>query len=132
MDKDGNKFFTDKEKCNLVEQTWKDIFRITEVEENKFDKHHSDHIDGYINVNQDRVNTYQAVDLNRLNTGSYHTREISLEEIKTNIGRSKKKVPGFTRINIKVLEKCTHNTLEQLRNIFNARLSTGYFPRSNY
>ncbi len=28
----------------------------------------SDHIDGYINVNQDRVNTYQAVDLNRRNT----------------------------------------------------------------
>ncbi len=65
-DKDGNKFFTDKEKYYLMEQTWKVIFRITEAEENKFDKHHSDHINGYINVNHDRVNTYQAVDLNRL------------------------------------------------------------------
>ncbi len=73
-DKDGNKFFTDKEKCNFMEQTWKDIFRITEAEENKFDKHHSNLIDGYINVNQDRINTYQAVGLNRLNTGSYLTR----------------------------------------------------------
>ena len=29
-DDDGKKYFTDKEKCNLMENTWKNVFRITE------------------------------------------------------------------------------------------------------
>ena len=29
-----------------MEQTWKDVFRISEEEENNFDKNHSDHING--------------------------------------------------------------------------------------
>ncbi len=114
-DTEGNKYFSNKEKCNLMEKTWKDVFKITEEEQNKFDKHHSDHTDGYINVNHNRVNSYQAVDINRLNTVSYHTREISLEEMKTYIRRSKKKAPGSTKVNNQVLEKCTRKTLEQLK-----------------
>ncbi len=37
-DKDGNKFYADKEKCQLMEQTWRDVFRMTEEEEYGFDK----------------------------------------------------------------------------------------------
>jgi len=127
-DKDGNKYFTDKEKCNLMEKTWKDVFRITDEEENNFDKNHSEHIDRYININNNRVKSYPTVDINRINTENYHTREITLEEIKTFIKRSKKKTPGSTKINKVILEKCTEKTLEQLKNIFNACLSVGYFP----
>ena len=29
-DDDGKKYFTDKEICNLMENTWKNVFRITE------------------------------------------------------------------------------------------------------
>ncbi len=86
-DIDGNKYFTDKEKCNLMEQTWKDIFRITEEEENNFDKHHSDHSDEYINIYSNRIKSYSTANLTRLNTDNYHTREITLEEIKTYIRR---------------------------------------------
>jgi len=127
-DTEGKKYFSDKEKCNLLEKTWKDVFKITEEEENNFDKEHSDHVEGYVDVNYNRVNTFPTVDLNRLNTENYHTREITLEEIKTYIRRSKKKAPGFTKINIQIINNCTHKTLEQLKNIFNACLSIGYFP----
>ena len=96
-DTEGKKYFSDKEKCNLMEKTWKDVFRITEEEENNFDKQHSDHVNGYINVNYNRVNTFPTVDLNRLNTEDYHTREITLEEIKTYIRRSKKKAPALLK-----------------------------------
>ena len=104
------------------------FFKITEEEENNFDKQHSDHINGYITANNNRVNTFPTVDLNRLNNEDYHTREITLEEIKTYIRRSKKKAPGSTKINIQILQNCTHKTLEQLKNIFNACFSIGYFP----
>ncbi len=42
------------------------------------------------------------------------------------IRRTKKKAPGFTKINKIILEKCTDKTLEP-KNIFNACLSAGYF-----
>ncbi len=44
-DNGGNKYFSDKEKCNLMEKTWKDVFRITKDKENHFDKDHSEHIE---------------------------------------------------------------------------------------
>ncbi len=53
-DNEGNKYFTDQEKYYLMEQTWKDVFEITEEEDNDFDKQHSDHINRYITVNSNR------------------------------------------------------------------------------
>ena len=129
-DSDGNKYFSDKEKCRLMEKTWRDVFRITEEEENNFDQQHSDHVNGYININHNRVNPLPTVDLTRLNTDNYHTREITLDEIKSYIRRSKKKAPGSTKINVQILQNCTLKTLQQLQNIFNACLSIGYFPNA--
>ncbi len=40
----------------------------------------------------------------------------------------KKKTPGSIKINKEILSKCTDKALKQLINIFNACLSTGYFP----
>ncbi len=65
-DKDGNKYFTDNEKCHLMEQTKKDVFRITEEEEYSFDKQHSDHIDN--NAYSNRIKSYPTANLTRLNT----------------------------------------------------------------
>ncbi len=81
-DTEGNKYFSYIEKCTVMEKTWKDVFKITEEEENIFDKNHSDYIDSYINVNNHRVKTFPTVNTSRLYTESYHTREIKLEEIK--------------------------------------------------
>ncbi len=33
-DSQGNKYFSDEEKCILMQQTWKDVFRITVEDEN--------------------------------------------------------------------------------------------------
>ncbi len=33
VDEDGNRYYSDMEKCNLMEKSWKDIFRITEEDE---------------------------------------------------------------------------------------------------
>ena len=29
-EQEGNKYYTDKEKCNLMEKTWESVFKITE------------------------------------------------------------------------------------------------------
>ncbi len=114
-DTEGKTYYSDKEKCNLMETTWKDVFKITDEEDNNFDKQHSDQVNEYIYANLNRVNTFPTVDLSRLNTENYHTREITLEELKTYIRRSKKKAPGSTKINIQILQNCTNKTLEQLK-----------------
>ena len=94
-DPEGNKYYTDKEKCNLMETTWRDIFRIIDEEEAKFDRQHPEHIDTYINTNSNRVSSFPTSDITRLSDEHFHTRGIEMDEIKACIRRFKKKVPGF-------------------------------------
>ncbi len=93
-DNDGKKYYSDREKCFSMEQTWKNIFRITEEKENCFDKDNSQHIDRYINVNFNGVESFPTVNMNRLSSENFYTREITIEEIKGFIRISKKKAPG--------------------------------------
>ncbi len=89
-DKDGNKYFTDKEKCNLMEETWENVFKITEEEENSLHKQHSDHINRYITVNNNRIKSFPTANTERLDNENYLTREITIEEVKMYIRRTKK------------------------------------------
>ncbi len=80
-DNEGNKYYPDQEKCTstLMQQTWKDVFRITADDENNFDENHSQYIDRYITVNENKVKSFPTVNLNRINNESIYTREIALE-----------------------------------------------------
>ncbi len=75
-DPEGNKYYTNEEKCDFMERTWRNIFRITEDEEAKDDAHHSDDTDVSIHVNHQRVSSYPITDLSRLSNENFHTREI--------------------------------------------------------
>ncbi len=86
-----------------MEQTWIDVFRITEEEENNFDKDHSGNIDRYINANNNRVQSFPTANMNRLNTEDFNTRGTTVEEIKGFIRRPKKKTPSSTKINEEIL-----------------------------
>ncbi len=108
-----------------MEETWRDEFRITEEEENYFDKNHSDHINRYINANINKIKAFPTVNLSRINTENYHTRKVTLEEIKGLIRITKKKTPRSTKVNKEILLKCTDKALKQLKNIFNACISIG-------
>ncbi len=74
-DADGNKYYTDKEKCNLMGKSWKSIFRITEEEAN-FDKDHSNHINNCINIQHKKITPFPAVDLQRLAKDNIYTMKI--------------------------------------------------------
>ena len=128
-DSEGRKYYTDKEKCEVLEKTWKEVFKITDEDEANFDIEHSDHINAYINININRVKYFQTVDISRLNNENHHAREITIDEMKGYIWKFKNKAPGTSKINKQILVKCTDKAMEQLNNIFNACFSTGYFPR---
>ncbi len=112
-----------------MERAWRDVFRITDEEQAKFDKQHSDHIDAYINVNYHRVTSCPTSNLSRLSNENFQTREIEKEGIKRYIQKFKNKAPGFSKISKVILQNCTDKALEQLKNLYNACYSAGYFPQ---
>ncbi len=113
-----------------MQQTWRDIFRITEEEENGFDirVQHSEHIETYLQIQEHRTTPYNTTDLTRLNNTNAHTRPITIEEIKRYLRRTKNKAPGSSKINKIVLEKCPEKAIVTLTNILNACFSIGHFP----
>ncbi len=126
--KDGNTYYTDKEKCTLMERTWKDVFRITDEEDAKFDSHHSDHIDTYININHLRVSPIPTYNICRLINENTQTRVITKDEIKSHIQIFKNRAAGYSGISKIILQNCTDTAFEQLTNLYNACYSAGYFP----
>lgn len=127
-DVNGVKYYTEQEKCSLMENVWKHVFRISEEEEATFDANHSRHIENHINVQQQRLRTYDTVDLNRLDTNNILTRKIEIEDVEKLIKKTKKKAPGQSKISKAIMEKLTKKALQQITNIYNACLATGYFP----
>ena len=128
IDENGRKYHTDKEKCSLMKDTWNNIFRITEEEEQKFDRTNSEHIDTYINNRFQRTEHYESIDYSRLDEQCHFTRPIKEEKVSMAIKRLKNKAPGLSSINKRVLENLPKKAIIALTNIFNACLSTGYFP----
>ena len=110
-----------------MQNTWKDIFTITPQENAVFDITHSEHINTYLNTQQQRLNPYDRVDINRLN-GNFYTREIQTEEILRHIKKMKNRAPGSTNITKEFLQRCPPSVITNLKQIFNACLATGYFP----
>ncbi len=111
-----------------MEQTWKDVFRITEEDEANSENAHSEHINSYVNIFHERLKAHNSSNLSRLNNDNFYTKKIELQEIMTYLKRTKKKTPGESKINKIIFEKCTENPMKQLVNIFNACFSAGYFP----
>ncbi len=77
-----------------MENTWKDVFRITEEDEANFDVAHSQHINSCIDIFEERVKPHNTSNLSRLNNDNFYTRKLELHGIYGYLERSKKKSPG--------------------------------------
>ncbi len=115
-DNDGNRYHTDAEKWRVMENTWKDIFRITEEDEAPFATLQSEHRDTYVNIQNTRIQPYDKTEVTRPDKGCFYTRPRDKDEIKRHIRKSKNKAPGSSRINKTILKNCTNKTLSMLRN----------------
>ncbi len=127
-DQHNNRYYSDTEKCTIMERTWKEIFKITDEEEQKFDAQHSEHITGYMNTHLDRITPHNITDTTRLDNTNYYTREITIAAVNRFIKKTKKKAPGESGITKEILEHCTPKAIAQLTHIYNLCLSAGYFP----
>ncbi len=53
-----NTIETNRNVLTIMEQTWKDSFRITEEDENDFDTRHPEHIEAYVRIQQHITKPY--------------------------------------------------------------------------
>lgn len=101
-----------------MEQTWRDVFKITEKEENIFDTDHSEHTEAYIQIHHKRIKAYDTADLTRQNDTISYTIPITTEEVKKHISRLQNKAPGSSRINKILLQNRPNKPITALTNLF--------------
>ncbi len=79
-------------------------------------------------MNTNKIEPYRGSDLFTVDSNCFYARPVTTEELKRYFKRTKNKVPGTSKINKTVLEKCTKISMDMLTNIFNACFSAGLFP----
>lgn len=127
IDKDGNKKYKEEEKCSLLRETWKDVFRITPEEDADFCQINNNRVTDFLTNNTERISTHPTIDFHLLDN-NFMTKEIITDDIKRRIFKLKDNSPGQSSISKKILLNLPDQALENLRNIFNACLCSGYFP----
>lgn len=90
-------------------------------DENRPDVH------AFLRDNSYRITPFNTADYSRLNTTPLD-QEITPEDVNHTIKQSKNTAPGYSNINKIILNKLPTKAIQSLTNIFNASLSSGYFP----
>ena len=126
--KDNNKrCYGDEEKHGLYIKTWKNVFRITPDENEKFGANHEIRINSFIQNNLYRTKPYELANTRRLNPDNYLTRPITSQQIKNMIHQFKRRAPDKSVINKDILENLPIEAIDRLTVIYNLALSMGYF-----
>ena len=89
----GNKAFTDEDKESI--QGDLDRFRISDEKNLHFDRVNDRYVENFIDQNDHLVLPYDAIDLDRLDPGSYLTRPTTMREIKEIKGFKSCKAPRY-------------------------------------
>ena len=123
----GTKKHDDQGKEEALQEKWREVFRISPEENQNFDAENENRVLQWLRNNEDRRTPYPTADPGRHQEEDI-TREITTEEIQKVIQEFKQKAPGISNITKLTLQHLPENMTEQLKEIFNASLTMGYFP----
>lgn len=129
LDPNGNKLSTDETQANEFKRHLSNIFHINQEDNDNFCQDTQQEVEEFLqNTTEHKHHT--TVDYSRLDDRNPLIRPISQYEILRTIKSFKnKKAPGQSKIDKQILLKLPPNMIDYLREIFNAALSAGYFPR---
>ena len=125
LNENNIKKYKPEEKEQIHRNIWERVFKEEEDEEGEQENHNN--IRAFLNENIHRIHPYNNADTSRLNSTNLD-KKINIEEIEYYIKKSKKTCPGSSGINKTILTNLPNKALISLANIFNAALSSGYFP----
>ena len=139
--KENGKVITEPEEvCKHFTEKWKPIWKPNPPSDNPKATDIAAEYDNWIETNQNLIDPYDTVDLNRLvvpsneefKTDPYKSQllaPIGFDDVKYYIKRLKdKKASGETGISNKIVKQLPNKFLHNLVKIYNAALSMGYFP----
>lgn len=86
-------------KKRVHRQVWQDVFKISDLENQQYDRQAEITVREYLNNNNYKITVHQTSDINRLQNNSLLIQPITLEDIKTTIESFKTNTPGETIIN---------------------------------
>ena len=88
-------------------------------------------VNQHIGQHQEEFQEEETIEFNRLDWDNALISPVTEEEVKARITNlKKKKAPGASKINAQLLQHATPNIIQQITNIYNACLSSGYFPKA--
>ena len=116
-DGEGNKYHTDKEKCDLMKTTWENIFKITPEEDINFDRGNTAQVNDFLQRQHQRITPSPTANIDTLNNNIFSIRPITTQEVKNNIRRTRNKAPGQSKINKTVIEQCPDHVIDMLTNM---------------
>ena len=125
----NRKCITGPEKRSLFNHTWREIFRITEEENSKFDDGNETVVENFLSNNEGRTRPYNNADLSKLNENIYLTRRITRRNIKDIVKEFKNKAPGKSGINKLILSNIPDIAVDVLGTLSNLALSMGYYVK---
>lgn len=129
LNQNNEKIVDIKEQETIHRRIWEDILNEEEEEDtDDEEEEHQDRISDFLVFHRQRTIPYHQVNMDRLDENNYLTQPITNSEIKAVIKLTKKTCPGDSGINKTLLSHIPNNSIIQLKNIYNAALSTGYFP----
>lgn len=124
LDQNGRKLYEDEEIEEAFRKQWKNIFKISEEENEEFDEETEELVVDYLNNNNDRYTPHHTANFERLTPGLIITEGEAYHHLR----KMKEKTPGMTGLTRNMIINLPSNSFQTLLNIYNASLSAGYFP----
>ena len=122
----GEDVYEEEEREALFRNYWSTIFKISEEENEEFDKAVDKEVKKHIKNNRNYLKTDETVNLGILRL---ETELITEQEIKRTIKTFKQRAPGQDKITKYHLDHLPPNIITNLTSILNACLTIGHFPK---
>lgn len=124
----NTKIYEDREKEIIFRNIWKNVFRISEEENEEFDTDNENRVHEYLRQNIKRTLPYDTLWPTRCSETNFVASAIKEWEVRRIIKKMKNNAPGQSGINKTILTELPDMAITKLNDIFNAALSLGYFP----
>lgn len=129
LNHNGKTISEPKEMAQTYADVWNDIFSPHNPNQyNRQAMENINRINTWIDNNQNLINVYERVDLNKLSKDHILTHPISISAVKQQINKIKSPASGISGQCGAVLRELPEKTYIHIARIFNAMLASGYFP----
>lgn len=125
-DHNGQDIYDDKGREEIFRRYWSTVFKISAEENEQFDKRNDSQVNNFISDRKVRLLPKDKVNIGRL---EQETILVNNREVKNIINSFKQRAPGNDRITKYHLTHLPENIITNIKNIYNASLSIGYFPK---